>query len=540
MTVENARGRLKWTALAGLILFVLAAGLVATVLLRRAGLLGSRATAPPSTAAQERGMAAGSPFADPPDLSSGNGPHASITINAEATRFNLSGKTVSGESYDGSFVGPTLHFEPGQQVDLTLVNRLATATDLHFHGMRLSPSGDADNVQLSVPPEQSLTYHLDLPADHPQGTFWYHDHDMCMGSETMIMPGMPASATPTSANPSCADVESQLYAGLAGTIVVGDDRSLLPPDLRSVATHTLAFKDVQIDRSGRIRQNGGSTSIDSNAPTVRLVNGQLRPVLTMRPGETQLWRLANEGADIFYDLQLDGYRFTLIGEDGYPVAQITSADSLLLPPGKRYDVLVTAAAQAGGSWLRTLAYSNGPQGDSYPDTQLLSLRVAGQPEPVLAMPSGALATGQADLRNAPIAQSRTVTLSESSDGTMMYINGSQFDMGQSVFPTPATLGTVEEWTIVNTSGEIHPFHVHTTHFQVMSINGVAKPFTGQQDTIPVPDQQSGVPGRVVIRIPFDDFPGEWMFHCHIAAHEDAGMMSFINVAPAPAASAAAP
>jgi FtsP/CotA-like multicopper oxidase with cupredoxin domain len=34
---------------------------------------------------------------------------------------------------------------------------------------------------------------------------------------------------------------------------------------------------------------------------------------------------------------------------------------------------------------------------------------------------------------------------------------------------------------------------------------------------------------VVIRIPFDDYPGRWMFHCHIAAHEDNGMMSYINV-----------
>jgi FtsP/CotA-like multicopper oxidase with cupredoxin domain len=63
----------------------------------------------------------------------------------------------------------------------------------------------------------------------------------------------------------------------------------------------------------------------------------------------------------------------------------------------------------------------------------------------------------------------------------------------------------------------------------MSINGVNQPFTGQQDEVPVPAQSNGKPGKVVIRIHFTDFTGPLMFHCNIAAHEDAVMMSFINV-----------
>jgi suppressor of ftsI len=244
---------------------------------------------------------------------------------------------------------------------------------------------------------------------------------------------------------------------------------------------------VDAGPAGTIVQNAGSTSIDSNKPAVRRVNGRLRPVLTMLPGETQLWRLADEGADIFYVLQLKGYHFTVVGEGCYPVVlQVTSADTLLLPPGKRYDVLVTAATQQCSAWLRTVACSNGPQGDSYPQVNLLELNVTGQPETPLAMPSGGRSTAPADLADAPIAQKRTVTLSENSDRT------------------------------------------------VMSINGVPKPYTSGQDTIPAPDEQNGVPGQVVIHIPFNDFPGRWMFHCHIAAHEDAEMISFINVVPAAA------
>ena len=67
---------------------------------------------------------------------------------------------------------------------------------------------------------------------------------------------------------------------------------------------------------------------------MRLVNGQLRPVLTMRPGQTELWRIANEGADIFYDLKLPGYTFTIIGQDGYPAAKITTANAGAGPDGR--------------------------------------------------------------------------------------------------------------------------------------------------------------------------------------------------------------
>ena len=74
----------------------------------------------------------------------------------------------------------------------------------------------------------------------------------------------------------------------------------------------------------------------------------------------------------------------------------------------------------------------------------------------------------------------------------------------------------------------------------MSINGAPQAFTGEQDTVGVPAQERGLPGRVVIRIAFDDHPGRWMFHCHIAAHERAGMMSFVDVVPPATPRVAAP
>ena len=507
------------------------------------GAAGASAASTVSAGDQEAGMSAGLPFQDPPDASADTGPDLEITLTAADTSFELSGKHVSGESYNGGFVAPTMHLTPGRTATIALVNHLPVATNLHFHGLHVSPSEHSDDSFLCVNPGETLTYKLDLPADHPQGTYWYHSHAMgtsCasagMSDQSMTdkaVPGMDSAASraerASARNVGQGDVENQISAGLSGALIVGDDRTLLPSALQGVTTHTLVFKDAQIDRTDHIVQNGDFATINSDDPTVRLVNGQLRPTLTMHPGETQLWRLVNAGADIFYELQLDGYHFTVVGEDGHPVAQVTTADTLLLAPAKRYDVLVTAGPQDGDAWLRTLAYQNGPAGDSYPADELLKVSVDGPAQTPLPPVTGAMPTASPDLATATVAQRRTLVLNENKAGTRFSINHQRFAMNASVFSTQARVGTVEEWTIYNTTGKIHPFHVHTDAFQVMSVDGVAKPYTGRQDIIPVPNEVNGVPGKVVIRIPFDDYTGQVMFHCHIATHEDNGMMSFINV-----------
>ena len=100
----------------------------------------------------------------------------------------------------------------------------------HFHGMFVSPSGASDNPFIQVAPGRRFTYHLSIPASHPQGTYWYHDHGMVMSGSMMSMPGMTMPGmTPTATTG--ATVESQIFAGLSGTIVVGDDRTLLPAAL---------------------------------------------------------------------------------------------------------------------------------------------------------------------------------------------------------------------------------------------------------------------------------------------------------------------
>ena len=86
------------------------------------------------------------------------------------------------------------------------------------------------------------------------------------------------------------------------------------------------------------------------------------------------------------------------------------------------------------------------------------------------------------------------------------------------------LGTTEIWEIQNVVGMDHPFHLHGFRFQVLDRDGVPEPFPSWMDLVIVPGHSSL---RIVIR--FDDFPGKWMYHCHILDHEDEGMMGVLEL-----------
>ena len=106
-------------------------------------------------------------------------------------------------------------------------------------------------------------------------------------------------------------------------------------------------------------------------------------------------------------------------------------------------------------------------------------------------------------------------------GPVFSINGEVFP---SVTPMVATLGAVEEWSLVNTTTMDHPFHLHGFRFQVVSVDGVAPGFMAWRDTVNIPAEQT-----VKIRLRLEDNPGTWMFHCHILEHAERGMMGELHV-----------
>jgi FtsP/CotA-like multicopper oxidase with cupredoxin domain len=431
---------------------------------------------------------AGPPFREPPELRSRHGV-LRTTLTVDERRVAVAGMRVRAKVYRGSFPGPTLRVRPGDTLDLRVANRLGEPTNLHEHGFHVSPVDLSDNVLRTMPGRTADRVRVRIPRNIAPGTYWYHAH----------LHGL---------------VEEQVFSGLSGAIVVEGLSRRLPRALRDVPDHLVALKDLQV-RDGAIVDH----AIDSGAPTIRTVNGQVNPALRVQTNRTQLLRLANISADIWYRLALDEARFHVIAEDANPVGRVWQAGELVLPPGKRYDVLVRWP-RPGSYRLQTLPMSTGPAGDSYPERTLATVRVAGSSVADVPWPKSLAPLPR--FAHAHVNRVRHMTFSENTAGTRYLINGRQFDAGR--IDQVIRLGATEEWVIRNTSHEMHPFHIHVNDFQVMAVNG--RPYNARslQDTVAVP-----AGGTVRIRLRFEDFLGAFVYHCHILAHEDAGMMAVVEV-----------
>jgi FtsP/CotA-like multicopper oxidase with cupredoxin domain len=98
--------------------------------------------------------------------------------------------------------------------------------------------------------------------------------------------------------------------------------------------------------------------------------------------------------------------------------------------------------------------------------------------------------------------------------------------GQPNMPPLLTLKRGQSCVLVlrNETAWWHPMHLHGHSFRVISRNG--KPTTRREwrDTVLVPPRET-------VEIAFAaDNPGDWMFHCHVTDHQEAGMMGVIRIA----------
>jgi suppressor of ftsI len=464
-------------------------------------------------------------FREPVQLRSSGGV-LRVTLDAKVGPVQAGGAPIIGPAFNGRFIGPTLRLRPGDVLDVTLVNHLKQATNLHFHGLHVSPQGISDNVFLTVPPGRTQHYRVQVPANHPTGLYWYHSHQHELSS-------------------------GQVSGGLSGLIVIEGIEDRLPPRLRGITQRQVALKDVSVDPAHpnallperRTRYNNFTPpSVDKTGP--RLVNGVYRPRLTIRPGETQLWRIANIGANTFYEIELPGTTFAVIAEDGNPVWTVWKAHRLVLPPGKRYEVLVRGPPHGSLPFMSN-HYRQGFTPDNELDVhpqQLATLVSLGAPEKPLPLPSSlrrrhdlnhaSIAVRRRFVFTIPFARGHACKIETDCPGLAGGVNNSEvlYELNGKTFShhrvdVRARLGTVEQWTLINNSTSEHPFHIHINDFQVRSINGHPYNARGLQDTVVIPAKG----GRVVIRQPYEDFTGKFVFHCHILNHEDGGMMATVEV-----------
>ncbi len=435
-----------------------------------------------------------------------------LEVNLEATLgdVNLGGKTVRGMmSYNGQIPAPRLEVKQGDRLIIHFTNNLDQATNLHFHGLHLSPEGNQDNIFLSIQPGEQFTYELDIAPDQKAGTFWYHPHRH-------------------------GTVAEQLFRGLAGVIVVRGDLDEIP-EIQAAQEEFLVLQDFAIDEQDQAIASRYLNIMAGREGNLVTVNGQLAPNFEIKKSLVRL-RLVNASPSRFYRLQLGEQTMVQIAADGSALPTPVELEELLLTPGQRAEVLIRSADISQPINLINLPSQRGRIG--------MGMGGMGMGRRHLSVEdSFVIATFQPTMQNAasPTIPSQLISVASLPEperirqftlnhgmtpnmGMAFLINGQPFQGDRA--QTTVTLNTVEDWEIINVGVMDHPFHIHVNDFQIVSRNDVAVSEPTWHDTVLV---RSGE--RVKIRIAFKDFSGETVYHCHILDHEDLGMMGRLDILP---------
>jgi len=478
----------------------------------------------------------------------------------------------------------------GAMVTLYPKQLTSSPFNLHTHGLHVSPRGNADNVLLDIPAGYTNTYTYVIPDDHPEGMYWYHSHRHTLTSQQTYLglagllsigrsdgniPVVTENSLPIRNmaiqynyvfdreggqavlnNLTWPQWVSTLKAPESGELADGTYVPTLTPSNFWQADEGTRFFTVwyagplSIDNNrGQLQfipsnlqsfaSSGGGPSVaaDPELPghlrdLQFTINGQYEPVLRAKPGQTEIWVLANVSDIAYLNLTLTETatgkhpRIAIVGQDGNPLSEVhypftDGGTTLVIPPASRYAIAVTMPSK--GDLVLEMPPAAGIQpiskpgvlytndGTDHPPAVLGTVTVEPaavsyfdgffvSPTQVLARMKPEEGTGVAvafvegqalgaytsfvDLQPFTPAVERELVVSggfknehASDQDPKAFVY--QFD--DNTFPnTPLLqprLGSVEQWSFVNNNNDEHPIHIHVNDFQVMEIVDAARAAT---------------------------------------------------------------
>ena len=412
------------------------------------------------------------------------------------------------------------------------------------------------------------------PNEQPATTLWYHDHALGI-TRTNVM------------------------SGLAGFYLLRDPADQIAPLLPSGKYEMpLVIQDRTFNLDGTFWFD--SVGINPEHPywtpeffgNTIMVNGQVWPNMQVDQALYR-FRLLDGSNARFYTLSLsNGMPFTVIGSDGGYLRSAAPVTKLTIAPGERYDVIVDFRGLPAGTKVIMTNTAKAPYPSGIPANggtvgQIMQFEVTGvkgpAPATLPAILNPTFAAGFPSLAPAPVANRRILTLTEvmGPGGPLeILLDGQKWANAVSEMPT---MGSTEEWVIINPTADTHPIHLHLVQFQLVSrqrfdVNGYLAEWYALNAPLSTNDMMPGMPpyssepqdvasldkylrsnskpaakweqgwkdtvqmnpGEVTIirvkfapiddpngdaRYPFDPTSGPgYVWHCHIIDHEDNEMM----------------
>jgi FtsP/CotA-like multicopper oxidase with cupredoxin domain len=295
--------------------------------------------------------------------------------------------TFNPPTFEGTIPAPTLSVKPGDKLSLMMINSLPANLDgeragafphkqntfnFHAHGLTVSPLGISDNIFREMDPGTANLVEINIPQDHPSGTYWYHVHKH--GSATfqfnagmagfLIIQGGPGTLDTVPEVAAAKDVPMafQLVKSLNDGRVVFVHQGAqqfgtfpFPIGLIPDVSDQGVWSKYGLDQGPPLKPDG--TCCDLPSRYSYTTNGVANPTLQMQPGEVQRWRLldAIDGDNLQLVLASSvqgqpGLGLNVVAMDGITVPKtyrLAAGDPLVLGPGQRMDVMVKAPSTPG-------------------------------------------------------------------------------------------------------------------------------------------------------------------------------------------------
>lgn len=461
--------------------------------------------------------APGAPLQEAPVLASQSG-RLSLTLDLGPVDLEGPGLSLSTRAFNASVPGPTLAVSAGDLLSLLFRNSLAepagkkavnsfhdaNVTNLHLHGLHISPKQPADDVLgVSLRPGESFQYEYRIPKDHAPGLFWVHPHHH--GSAVM-----------------------QSGAGAASALIVRDPPGFLSEQLASLRERVLllqAFPQKMLQKAAKLSHDH-LFHMDSEGygPEIWLVNGAPMPVISMRPGEWQRLRLVAAGVSSWLSLDFGACEVALLAKDGIYIDDFPRFVGLVtLPQGGRADLVVRCSAAADQVVSSRKASPGAAKSFIGP---VFTLRAEGPAVAAEPLRPWAPAARPRYLANTQLSEPQcSCGTSLGLGGNTRWMQGHLWQGSKSYMHISPTNAVVER----SLSGLAkHPYHAHTYPFQLESSPHGGDPYFKAGDWHDT--YFNALDGNAVVRFRTADFSGPQVVHCHNPVHSDQGMIAVEMVA----------
>jgi len=432
----------------------------------------------------------------------------------KTTKQFYTGTATNTYSYNNMlFWGPTLIMNKGDWVQMNVANNLTDTTTTHWHGFHIPAIMDGGPHQ-TIP--AGTTWRPSFKVDNNAGTYWYHPH---LHEFT----------------------QTQLTFGAGGMIIIRD-----PEEAALNLPRTYGVDDIPLALTSRRFTANQFVGVGSEYGDVMVVNGTLNPQISL-PKQYVRLRLLNAEMERSYNVGVTtsagaDRTFYVIGTDGGLVNAPIAVTRATIAVGERIEILLDLTSDTVGTSFDVKAYNSG-QANDFPGGEpgqtgqfgsllnnttfnLLHVNVAAQTaNPITTRPT-TLKTNTF-WTEVQVTNSRTVGITNGFPGTGLPFSFDSLVYSPTVINQNLNLNAIEKWTITNTSGFSHSFHIHDIQFNLISRTGGnnsgIKAFEGGwKDTLFIGQNQS-----VSFIAKFDTFASNtnpFMYHCHFSSHEDDGLM----------------